>query len=78
MKTLHRRKQKRDILLRQVGIFFTQGLTRIKCQGFAAPPLPGLEKWRCYLAGSFENHAQMRIDALVSVTRIVLPTWRAE
>jgi len=78
MKPLHRRKQDRNILLRQVRVFLMQGLSRIKRQGFTAPPLPGIEEWGRYLAGSLENHAQMRIDALVSVTRIVLPTWRAE
>ena len=78
MKTLHRRKQECDILLRQVGIFIMQSLACIERQRFTAPSLSGFEKWRRYLAGSFENHAQMRIDALVFAARIVLPTWRAE
>jgi hypothetical protein len=72
MKTLYRGKQERDILLRQIGVFLVQGLSRIKRQGFTAPSLPGIEEWGRYLAGGFKNHAQMRTDAPVFATRIVL------
>ena len=78
MKPLHRRKQDRNILLRQVRVFLMQGLSRIKRQGFTAPPLPGIEEWGRYLAGSLKDHAQMRIDAFVLATRIVLSIWCAE
>lgn len=75
MKTLHCGKQDRDILLRQVGIFLMQSLAGIKRQGFATPSLSGIKEWRRYLAGSSENHAQMRIDAFVLAARTALPVW---
>lgn len=77
VKTLYCGKQERDILLRQVGIFLMQSLAGIKRQGFAAPSLCGIEKWRRYLAGGFENHAQMRVDALVFATCTALLTGYA-
>ena len=77
MKALHRSKQERDILLRQIRILLMQSLARIKCQRLAAPPLPGFEKWRRYLAGGLENHAQVRIDALIPAPRTILLIWYA-
>ncbi len=73
MKPLHRRKQDRDILLCQIGIFLVQGLSRIKRQRFAAPAMCWVEEWGRYLAGGFKNYAQMRIHAFILATRIVLP-----
>lgn len=73
MKPLHRRKQDRDILLRQIGVFLMQGLARIKRQGLTTPSLPRLKEWGRYLTGGFENYAQMRIHAFILATHIVLP-----
>lgn len=78
MKPLHRRKQDCDILLRQVGVFFMQGLARIKRQRFAAPSLCGIEEWGRYLAGGFENYAQMRIGAFVLAAPAALLIWHTE
>lgn len=73
VKPLHRRKQDRNILLRQIGVFLVQGLSRIKRQRFAAPSMCGIEEWGRYLTGGFENYAQIRIHAFILATRIVLP-----